>query len=133
MKMTTKEMAQLLNGCQYRAEITVAEEQLAKENNLVVVMGYSDDNAELYGAIRDEVGCFKGGTIYLDIDGHIVYPTEYSNGYQGNLFQIEAVWCDQKSAAAWTYHTDIPHETFKVYEDDELFCIGIVFSLDDLK
>ena len=45
---------------------------------------------------------------------------------------ITAVWCDPESGASWSYKTDIPHETFNIYEDGELFCIGIVFSIDDL-
>jgi len=31
------------------------------------------------------------------------------------------------------YETDIPHETFDIYEDGEKFCRGIVFSIDSLK
>ena len=38
------------------------EERLAKENGLVVVFGYSDDNIELRGAINNEAGCFDGGS-----------------------------------------------------------------------
>ena len=29
--------------------------------------------------------------------------------------------------------SDIPHETFMVYEDEEPYCRGIVFSVNDLK
>ena len=38
----------------------------------------------------------------------------------------------KRCGANMVYDTDIPRETFKVYEDDELYCIGIVFSVDDL-
>lgn len=131
--MTAKEMAQMLNGCQYGNEMTRDEERLARESGLVVVFGYSDDNAEFCGAINDEIGCFDGGMIYLDEHGNIINLEDFPGGYQGNLHQIEAVWCDKENGAAWSYRTDIPHETFNVYEYDELYCIGIVFSLEDLK
>ena len=49
-----------------------------------------------------------------------------------NAKTIEAVWCDNASGASWSYKTDIPHETFNIYEDGELFCVGIVFSVEDL-
>ena len=32
----------------------------------------------------------------------------------------------------WSYETDIPHETFNIYEDGEVWCVGIVFSVEDL-
>ncbi len=44
---------------------------------------------------------------------------------------LKAVW-DDTGNPCWTYETDIPHETFEIYEDGELFCIGIVFSTKDL-
>ena len=33
----------------------------------------------------------------------------------------------------WCYKTDIPHETFMIYDDGEPYCRGIVFSIEDLK
>lgn len=33
----------------------------------------------------------------------------------------------------WAYVTEIPHETFMVYEDGESYCRGIVFSIDDVR
>lgn len=29
----------------------------------------------------------------------------------------------------WTFETDIPHETFTIVEDGEIWCVGIVFSM----
>lgn len=43
--MIAKELAQLLNGRQYGKEITQLEEAEAKRSKLVVLFGYSDDNA----------------------------------------------------------------------------------------
>lgn len=34
--------------------------------------------------------------------------------------------------ATWTYKTEIPHEEFNIWEDGELYCVGIVFSIKDL-
>lgn len=33
----------------------------------------------------------------------------------------------------WRFKTEIPHETFEIFEDGELFCVGIVFRLEDCK
>ena len=130
--MTAKELAQKLNGCEYGNELTREDEQMAKASGLVVVFGYSDDNCEFRGAINDEEGCFDGGTIYLNKYGAIIHLDDFPEGYQGKLREIKAVWCDPKVQAAWLYKTDIPHETFHVYEDGELYCVGIVFRLEDL-
>lgn len=50
----------------------------------------------------------------------------------GDENTITAVWNDDMSKAAWTFETEIPHETFNVCENGELFCVGIVLSVDDL-
>ena len=44
---------------------------------------------------------------------------------------IKALWCKEDDIT-WTYKTDIPHETFMIYEDDEAYCRGIVFLINDL-
>ena len=46
------------------------------------------------------------------------------------LFRSEAVW--GAGGVSWTFETDIPHETFNIYENGELFCVGIVFRMEDL-
>ena len=33
---------------------------------------------------------------------------------------------------SWQFKTDIPHSTFRIMEDGELFCVGIVFNISDL-
>jgi len=54
--LTKEQLAAMLNGRRYRDEITEKEEKLAKENNLVVLFGASDDLIELRGAIDEEIG-----------------------------------------------------------------------------
>lgn len=127
--MTAKELANRLDGRQYLEEITYNEERLAKESGLVVVFGYSDDNVEFRGAIDDEVGAWEGGTFWVYKNGRI-WNTDYMSGVSGECKKIEALWCNGEGPA-WTYRTDIPHETFNIYDEDELFCIGIVFDTKD--
>ena len=35
--------------------------------------------------------------------------------------------------ADWTYETEIPCERFDIWEDGEVYCVGLVFSIEDLK
>lgn len=115
--MTLKEFAKTLDGREYGHEITKEEEILAKELGFVVVFGYSDDNAELRGAIYDEIGCYDGGILK-----HDDLPDE-----------IYADWCPDDIDCAWAYGTSIPHETFYIYDNGELYCVGIVCDINKPK
>lgn len=123
--MTTKELADLLDGREYGNEITISEAKDAAEAGLVVVFGASDDLIEFRGAINDEGGCFDGGTVYFDRDGVAQEGEEKE-------FSIEAIWCGQNDYS-WSYEADFPHNSFAILEDGEPYCRGVVFSLNDLK
>ena len=136
--MTTKELAELLNGREYGDEMTRGEEFEARKSGLVVVFGYSDDGVEFRGAINDEASCFDGGTCYITKNGLLTGPDcgnhecEYFRETLKAAKPIEAVWCARDSDATWTYKTEIPHETFNIYEDGDLYCVGMVFSMEDV-
>lgn len=135
--MTSKEMAALLDGNQYGQEITKEQEMTAADSNLVVVFGYSDDDVELRGEINDEVGAYNGATFHVNRKGVLhthdcgCGECEYFAFAKKAAAEIKAIWHDAGDAC-WTFETKIPHETFRIYEDGELFCIGIVFSVEDL-
>lgn len=112
--MNLKEFANMLDGRPYGHEITEAEEALAKKLGFVVVFGYSDDNAELRGAINDEIGCFDGGVL----EHEDLPDTIYAN------------WCPEDIDCSWAYGTSIPHEKFCIYDDGELYCVGIVCDIN---
>ena len=137
--MTMKEFAKLLSGREYGMELTKDEERQAADAGLVVAYGYSDDNVELRGAIDEEVGAWDGTTIRLTKTGVLQGPAcdsaencecPYFAAAKNAAKTIEAVW--GAGGVSWTFETDIPHETFNIYEDGELFCVGIVFSVEDL-
>jgi len=134
--MNKEELAALLDGREYGNEITSQEEKQAKQDGLVVVFGYSDDICELRGAINDEIGCFDGGTISFTKNGK--FPTEDEIGIiedilgELKLNRIKAIFAPQEPLCSWIYETDIPHATFNIMENGELYCVGIVFSINDL-
>lgn len=138
--MTPKELAEKLNGCEYRDELDRVTEQAAKMNGLVVIFGASDDLMELRGAINDECPCYEGGDVFLDAKGLLPsFEHLREDGDKDGLrdyFQretgarkVEAEW--DSDGYSWTYKTDIPHATFDVMEDGDRYCRGIVFSLAD--
>lgn len=137
--MTAKELALKLNGREYGNEITSAEEASAKEAGLVVVFGASDDLIEFRGAIDDEVDCYEGGIAHIGNQGVFRSPDncdecglcEYVKNEKDGCVTISARW--YKGDYAWSYRTEIPHETFEILEDGERYCRGIVFSIEDLE
>lgn len=115
--MTLKEFAEMLDNRSYGNEITKEEEALAKKLGFVVVFGYSDDNAELRGAIYDEIGCFDGGPIEHEELPDVIY----------------ADWCPEDMDCSWAYGTSIPHESFHIFEGEDLYCVGIVCDINKPK
>lgn len=138
--MNAQELAARLNGREYRREITREEEAMAKAAGLVVVFGASDDLVEFRGAINDEADAYNGTTAYVDAKGLLPDRNQVDDddealrdyfARQPNTLPIKAVW-DEYGSYSWTFETSIPHETFEVVEDGELYCRGIVFALADV-
>lgn len=135
--MTMKEFAEMLSGREVGMEITVDEERQAEDAGLVVVYGYSDDNMEFSGAIGGEIGAFEGATVYVAKNGVFdesdcgIEDCPHCAAARKEAKAIKAVWHDE-GGPCWTFETDIPHETFNICEDGELFCVGIVLSVEDL-
>lgn len=136
--MNINEFAQMLNGRDYGDMITHEEARQARELGFVVVYGESDDLIEFRGAIHDEADCYDGGEIYLDKNGlfegcdhdrHCL--CKYIKAARDKCKVIEAIWCGD-DGWAWQYKTDIPHASFKIFEDGEKYCEGIVFDIKDL-
>lgn len=134
--MNKQELAKLLNGRKIGEEISRDEEKQASLSNLVVIYGASDDLAEICGAINDECSAY-GDNVIPFFNGELLTKEceDDTCPHELRLFNlakiVKPIWC--KDNISWTYETDIPHETFDILEDDEIFCRGIVFDLKDIK
>ena len=138
--MTKEEMALRLNGRECGSETTKEDQELAAENDLVIVYGYSDDLMEMEGAVDDEFGCYEGGVCDFDRDG--IIPSDKDDVEEEDIEEwvqrrknkntITAVWCGE-NLPAWCFKTKIPHATFEIMDDGEVHCRGIVFNINDLK
>lgn len=140
--MTAKELAQLINGVGYGQVLTYEQIQTASENKLVVVFGYSDDTIVFEGAISEEL---PEGKCVIVPAGKTIEIFDNEEGLEREEIGPTAVYVGEDAtkcqnmingqfwSGVWEFETDIPCEKFEVMYDDELFCIGLVFSLDDLK
>lgn len=138
--MTPQEFAAQIDGREYPLEIDEHEVRQLITNGLVVVAGASDDLMILGGAICDEGDCYDGGTLYIDKQGllpdweQVEDDEDEAEAYfkrKENAKQIEAIWC--KDDISWQYKTDIPHAMFKIMEDGDVYCIGMVFDIKELE
>jgi hypothetical protein len=134
--MDAKQLAETLNGRQYRDEITSEEATAAALTGLVVVFGGSDDLMYFSGAISDELCAYDGTTESVNSDGLVKNKCEdeecpYFLEQLKTGVEIKQLWCNEEGYS-WTYETAIPHETFEILEDDEPYCRGIVFALSDV-
>lgn len=144
---TTKIIAKALNGLEYPFRYPNDLNDLAKASGIVIAYGMSDDLLQFNGAIYDELGAWRGREVLVcadcvlpDFDNieHTESECQRYFSLKPHARKIKAVWCptkdgEEKPWASWSIETQIPHETFDVMEDGELFCRGIVFYLTDIE
>ena len=130
--ITAKDVASKMNGLEYGHESDKDLFAQAKEAGLVIVYGYSDDGAEFRGAIYDET---FSEVVYLDKKGIITSECDCDDcPYFARLLKgattIKPIW--DRDGISWQYETTIPHSTFDIMEDGDIYCRGIVFALADV-
>ena len=146
--MNKTDLAKILNGREYGSEITETEEKQAKDNGLIVIFGYSDDNIELRGAIEDELPSYDGCEFIIAKPGAKVCTDEEGKAYEKitqltavvidsrsatKRNRLEAVWCPNELVCSWLIKTDLPHAPFDIMEGHDLFCRGLVIDVNELE
>lgn len=125
--------ADLLNGREYGNEISDEEMLQAKNDEVVIVFGASDDLMWFRGAIYAELDAYEGTTAYFDRSGLMTNQCEnnrcpYHHKITAEAATIDAIFSGEDDFT-WTFKTHIEHKTFVIYEDGEPYCRGIVFEL----
>jgi len=145
---TPATIAALLHGREWAsrdAHITDDVVARALAAGCLIVCGASDDLVEFYGVWRDEAGTVDDdGAILIDAtgvlpswdqiqdDGDEEKAAEWHVRKRGAR-SIAALWSpSEPEGASWAYKTDIPHATFDIMEDGDIYCRGIVLSIADL-
>jgi hypothetical protein len=126
--------ADKLNGSEYGHEGSRELWAEMKAAGIVAVFGASDDLMEFRGAIYDEASFYGSGTAYVTPEGLFEdcdAGCKYAKSAKASATPIKALWC-APGEPSWTYQTGLPHATFDVMEDGEVYCRGIVFSLNSL-
>lgn len=96
------------------------KDQYLKDNDIIVVTGYSDDGVQIFGAHTAALNAYDGCKVDLTIS-------------EGRQIKFEALWCEvvEGETIPWTFKADFNFETFDIIEDDGVFCRAMVFKLED--
>lgn len=132
MTITREDVATQLNGLEYGFREPKDLFEQMKEAGLVCIFGYSDDGAEWRGAIYEET---FSEIVYITRSGIPQNKCEcddcpYFERELKGVATVKPIW--DRDGISWQYETDIPHVTFDIMEDDDIYCRGIVFSLADV-
>lgn len=130
------ELSKLLNNRQYGSIITDEEINIAKESNLVVVYGASDDLIEFAGAINEEYGCYGSNRFPMSSNGIIDCNCDNPHcPYFKEILRLCKYWLEAKwnvEGYSWIYTINVPFKTFDVLEDNKKYCRGIIFKKTDI-
>lgn len=144
MKYTKETLAALIDGREIGSEVSHLNAKEVKTSGLLIVYGYSDDLIEFAGLFSDEFGAYnaKGKEIKFDREGIIQEWEEFINdcvtietakaqiAKLENAKMVRAYWCRQKDGPSWSFETDLPHAKFKIMEDGDVFCEGLVIDMN---
>jgi len=138
---TKESLAALLDGREIRNEVQGLDCPSIKAARLLIVYGASDDLVEFDGLFRDEAGAGGRATdIRFDEEGVPQEWEEFINdsvtietakkqiARLENAKSLTAFWC-RKDCSPWTFETSLPHAKFKIMEDGEVFCEGLVIDM----
>jgi hypothetical protein len=147
--MKTQKFAKLLNGRDISSIMTNEEEAKAKDQGLLIVYGESDDLMEFRGQIHDEIGSYEGAKAFVMINKFgklfVITKDELSEleekfddlalDFKIKKVEIIAEWNEDENSLfpTWTIKTEIPNQTFEIYDSGNLFCKGIVISFESIE
>jgi hypothetical protein len=137
---TIEQFARLLDGREYGEEITEEEDEIAAMSRLFVFFGYSDDNLAMRGVFNDELTAYDGTEFIIAQTLNPPYWSVVSDEMKVTLgafipfkaFNVKASWNPDDLGISWLITTDVPHATFDIFEDGDLFCRGIVVAESDV-
>lgn len=110
--MTKEELASSLNGMHYGSEISEEIIEKAKKSNLRVVYALPNESAP------DDTSKLPQACL-LDLGDAALND------------KVTAIWIPN-GYPTWSYRTSIPHSTFDIMMDENVYCKGIVFELASL-
>ena len=148
--MTKGQLAVLLDGNESVEVMTLEQERIAAENNLLVLFCQSDDTLEMRGAIHGEEDAAGGGDFALILEGEqfsdddsdaiqraganavMRISDEYDNEDNPRLIRVE--WCRKDGTSwAWDITSNLPRVWFTIWDNGEPYTGALVIDLDEVE
>lgn len=140
-----KKIQKICEGIEYSRHIPKEAEKLAKENNIVVIVGGSDDLMYCYGAKsfltehEEHSEGWDGCNLAKDAGRKKLRKEAKQLGlkiFWGGSIQdtgetIKDYDIDKSGAFSYQVAENIKHLEFKVMEDKSVYCTGIIIQLPD--
>ena len=139
-----KRIQEICNGIEYSRHIPDEAEALAKDNNIVVIVGGSDDLMYCYGAKSyltnypehsagwDGEDLTKSTDIFLQLEAEqLGLKIFWCGSIQDTEETIKDYDTDKSGAFSYQVAENIKHLEFKVMEDKYVYCTGIIIQLPD--
>lgn len=134
-----KKLAEAINGREYREETTPEDRAFAKENNLIIIFGGSDDLCYFEGAYSDEASAYEGDKFYWLADlkkfiseGELDETADCPRcgAAPEPEFYIEQTFSPEGKHMTWGFETNFPiYEKFLIHEEGEIYGEGLVIQL----
>lgn len=122
-----KEIKSRIDKIDIKQEIPKDVQVLAKDNNILIAYGGSDDLLELRGAINEEYGAWEGfDPRVMSGDGRREIEV------LKKLLSIDLVmnWCpNDELSGNFTLKEGVEFEEFDIIEDEEVFCRGVIVQM----
>ncbi len=141
-----EKIKKICDGIEYSRDIPEEAEQLAKDNNIVVIVGGSDDLMYCYGADSYLTEYCEHGEGWDGCDLSLDASDEQL-GKEAEQLGLKIWWCgkienrnltidnyniEESGAFSYTVNDDILSLDFKVIEDDnDVYCTGKIIQLPD--
>ena len=144
MNQALEKIKSICDGIEYSRDVPNEAKEIAKENNIVIIVGGSDDLMYCYGA-----------------ESYLTNYCEHSYGWDGDTLEnisdkklenearqlgLKIWWCgviedaylrmpgystDKSGAFSYTVNENIESLDFKVMEEDSVYCTGKIIQLPD--
>lgn len=146
--MTAEELAGKINETELGKDLGKSIAKMAKEAGLIVVYAFDSDLVAFMGAVEFMVYADHSLSFVLvnhEDEWHIKDTDTLTMGLKATSIDLLAIKQqetgkainlamkpDELPSAYWQIITRIPHSTFDITFEEDLYCRGIVFSIKDL-
>ena len=138
-----EEIFKICDGIEYSCDIPFEAKKIAKENGIIVIVGGSDDLMYAYGAKSYLTQCCEHSEGWDGCD-LAKYASDKELKFEALQLGLKIFWCGtiaqtgeiipnysvpKSGAFSYKVKEGIDFIDFKVVEDEEVYCTGIIIKL----